>query len=144
MRRMHSRENTVSLVYQLRLERGEDILATLTAFCAEKRIGSAHMSAIGAIENAVVGAYLLHDKKYINTTYPGIWEVCSFVGNVALVDGQPFIHAHVVISNEKNETIGGHLFGGTVGVTLEVSIQAHAKPIVRILDESIGLKLLSF
>ena len=141
---MYSRENTVSLVYQLRLERGEDILATLTAFCAEKRIGSAHMSAIGAIENAVVGAYLLHDKKYINTTYPGIWEVCSFVGNVALVEGEPFIHAHVVISNEKNETIGGHLFGGTVGVTLEVSIHAHTKPMARTLDENIGLKLQTF
>ncbi len=138
---MHSRENTVSLVYQLRLERGEDILATLTAFCAEKYIGSAHITAIGAIEDAVVGAYLLHDKKYINTTYPGIWEVCSFVGNVALVDGQPFIHAHVVISNEKNATIGGHLFGGVVGVTLEVVVTAYSQALTRAMDDTIGLKL---
>ncbi len=129
-------------VYHLRLERGEDILATLTSFCAEKHIGSAHIVAIGAAEHASVGAYLLQEKKYINTVYSGIWEVCSLSGNVAVVDGSPFIHAHVVISNEKNETVGGHLFGGVVGVTLEVTITTYAQVMTRTLDDTIGLKLI--
>ncbi len=141
---MKSQENTTHTLYQLRLDRGEDVLATLTAFCAAHHVESACISAIGAIENPAVGAYLLSEKKYVHETYAGIWEVCSLSGNVALVDGAPFIHAHVVISNERNETKGGHLFGGVVGVTLEGVIQAHAKAIARAQDEHIGLKLQTF
>ena len=40
-------------------------------------------------------------------------------GNVALKDGEPFIHAHVVLSDHKMQTLGGHLFETTVGVAGE-------------------------
>lgn len=129
-------------LYRIRLERGEDVLATLVDFCTVHRIAGAHFSGIGAIEDAEVGAYLLRNRAYVHTTYAGIWEVCSLMGNVALVDGTPFVHAHVVISNEHNETIGGHLFGGTVGVTLEVVLTAYEEGMSRSFDDTIGLKLL--
>lgn len=140
---MYFREATPQRVYHLRLVRGEAVLETLTAFCAQEKIVHANVTAIGAIERAVVGAYLLEKKEYVKQEYAGIWEVCSLMGNVALVEGEPFIHAHVVLSNEQNETVGGHLFGGFVGVTLEVVVTGYREPLTRATDERIGLRLLA-
>lgn len=141
---MQSKKLTPLAEYRLRLDRGESILDVITSFCNEKEITHAEFTAIGAIKDAEVGAYILESKTYTKKQYPGIWEVCSCLGNVALVDGEPFIHAHVVLSNQDNETVGGHLFSGKVGVTLEVHMHTYEERVSRSLNKDIGLKLLEF
>jgi hypothetical protein len=38
----------------------------------------------------------------------------SCVGNVSLSDGKPFVHAHVVLADERGSTKAGHLVEGIV------------------------------
>ena len=68
-------------------------------------------------------------------------------GNVARVDGKPFIHCHAVLSGIKegteNQPIGGHVFEAKVAVTLEVHLTAYEGSVERALDNDIGLKLLA-
>jgi predicted DNA-binding protein with PD1-like motif len=70
-------------------------------------------------------------------------EVIPMTGNVATVDGKSFIHAHVVLSDTKNNAVGGHLFAARVAVTLEVQFTAFNEQVSRVMDEGIGLKLLA-
>jgi predicted DNA-binding protein with PD1-like motif len=67
-------------------------------------------------------------------------------GNVAQVEGKPFVHVHAVLTGIKegseNQPIGGHVFEAKVAVTLEVELVAYNENIARALDNSIGLKLL--
>ena len=41
-------------------------------------------------------------------------ELVSFEGNITLKDNQPFLHAHVVLSDHDMNTFGGHLFETTI------------------------------
>lgn len=141
---MLSREVTLRGEYLLRLERGEDVLLAIAAFCKQKGILSASFRAIGAVENARIGFYNLAEKKYGDITYKEAREVASMTGNIAQVDGAPFIHAHAVLTDmSKNESIGGHVFEANVAVTLEVHLVAFNESISRELDADIGLKLLN-
>ena len=60
-------------------------------------------------------------------------------GNVALKDGEPFIHAHVVLSDHNMQTLGGHLFETTVGVAGEFFLTQFDGNAYRELKPDIGL-----
>ena len=95
---MKEREVTTRGEYILRLQRGEDVLPTLTDFCKRKGILSGSFKAIGAVMQSKIGFYDLSIRKYGSKEYPHEMEVASMTGNIAQVDGQPFIHAHAVLS----------------------------------------------
>ena len=143
---MKEREVTVRGEYLLRLERGEDVLSSITEFCKRKGILSASFRAIGAVEKIRIGYYDLAVKKYGSKEYPDAMEVASMTGNVAQVDGQPFVHCHAVLTGitagSENQPIGGHVFEAKVAVTLEVHLVAFNENIMREMDDEIGLKLL--
>ena len=78
----------------------------MTRFCKENGIKNAKLSGIGAVKKTEIGAYDLPNKEYIKREYSEILELLSLEGNVALKDGEPFIHAHVVLSDHKMQTLG--------------------------------------
>ena len=127
------------------LQRGEEVISTLTKFCADNNIKSAVFTGIGAVERIKIGYYDLKKREYFFRDEPGEFEVASMNGNVALVDNKPFIHAHAVLSkcDESCEMIAAHIKEAFVAVTLEVFMTELDVPLARALDESIGLKLLS-
>lgn len=140
---MKEREVSTRAEYMLRLERGEDVLPAITDFCKRKGILSGSFRGIGAVENARIGFYDLAERKYGDITYPEAREVAAITGNIAHVDGAPFVHAHAVLTDmQKNESVGGHVFEAKVAVTLEVHLVAFNEKIARELDAEIGLKLL--
>lgn len=144
---MFSKEVTPRGEYMLRLERGDDVLPSIVDFCKRKGILSGSFRGIGAIEQSKIGYYDLSKKSYGQKDYPNAMEVASMIGNVALVDGEPFVHCHVVlsgiVSGTENQPIGGHVFEAKVAVTLEIHFVAFNEQIARELDDDIGLKLLS-
>jgi len=132
--------------YVLRLVRGEDVFTTIAAFCEKEGISHGTFRAIGAVEKSKIGYYDLPTKKYGQKEYADAMEVASMTGNIALVEGKPFIHCHAVLSGitlgTENQPVGGHVFEAVVAVTLEVHLEAYDVPVTRELDEEIGLKLL--
>lgn len=126
------------------LDRGEEVISTLQAFCSANDVHVATFSAIGAIERVRIGYYELGRKEYFFREESGPFEVASMNGNIALVDGAPFVHVHSVLSrcDDSGSVLGGHLAEAFVSVTLEVSLARLHFPMERKLDEGIGLKLL--
>ena len=143
---MENREMTVRAEYLLRLERGESVLTSIADFCAKRGIAAASFRGIGAIERSKIGYYDLAKKEYGSREYPDAMEVASMIGNVAHVDGVPFVHVHAVLSGiaagTENQTIGGHVFEASVAVTLEIHLVAFNENITRSMNTDIGLKLL--
>jgi len=130
--------------YIIRLFQGEKILESLTAFCVDHSIESGRLEGIGAVSSATIGYYDLEQKQYHFTTYDDvIYELVSMTGNVALVDGKPFLHVHAAIAGQDLKVLGGHVQEMTVGVTVEVFLTPNDGNVVRELDKEIGLKLMS-
>ena len=125
--------------YLINIDKDEKVVETLTRFCKENGIKNAKLSGIGAVKKTEIGAYDLLKKEYIKREYSEILELLSLEGNVALKDGQPFIHAHVVLSDHKMQTLGGHLFETTVGVAGEFFLTQFDGNAYRELKPDIGL-----
>ena len=125
----------------LRLDRGEDVLASITGVVREHDLPHCVVQGIGAIESIEIGAYELDRRVYRRHHLDGGWEVLSLSGNVGWADGQPMPHLHVVLGDLDGHLRGGHLFAGTVHVTLELTLWPGQHRLQRGLDREVGLPL---
>lgn len=121
------------------LEKGDSLRSMVEDLAAKLGIGGAEVSAVGAVEDADLGCYVLADKKYVRRGFAGILELVSLQGNLTIKDGKPFLHAHVAMSGEDFAVHGGHLFDAKVGVVVEMFIRPLAGPLQRIFCDEIGL-----
>ena len=62
-------------------------------------------------------------------------EVLSLIGDVALKDGEPKVHAHVVVGRSDGSTRGGHLIEAHVRPTLEVILTESPAHLRKQIDE---------
>lgn len=125
-----------------RLERGDDILAGLTDFCNQEDIEAGTISAIGAVENGVVGYFDQAASEYHKLRFEQGMEIASLTGNISIREGKVFLHCHLVLADEQGRCFGGHLLEGNIAFACEFSIQAlTGEPPYRIHDEATGLFL---
>lgn len=126
-----------------RLLEDEDLVEGIKKRAQQSGVRAGFLTVIGSLKKVVLGYYKDGKYEYINVAGP--LEIASGMGNVALDEkGEVIIHAHLVVSNEKGETFGGHLMKGSpVGVTAElVLVEAANATLTRTFDEKTKLNLL--
>jgi predicted DNA-binding protein with PD1-like motif len=128
--------------WQLRLMPGEEIVETLVGFVRRHRVKSGVLTAIGAAQDITLGCFEPKTKVYHKRVFKGDHEIAALTGNVAWVGKDPVCHLHAVISTPRLVTFAGHLFCGTVTVTLEVALLPGTRRIARKPDPLCGLNLL--
>ena len=106
--------------YALRIDRDEEIFASLRAFAIERRVRAGLVSGLGAVREAELGFFVA--GRYVRRTFTGDFEIGSLTGNFSELDGEPFPHVHIVIAGEDFVAYSGHLFRGVVSVTCEVQV----------------------
>ena len=126
------------------VEQDESIMETLNQFCKSKDIVNAQISGIGAIKEIDLGAYDLKNKEYVRQFFNNLWELTSFQGNVILKDNEPFIHAHITMSDHNLDVKGGHLFEAKVGAVGEFILRKIETDGKREYDANIGLFCMKF
>jgi len=125
-----------------RLNNGDDLYDSLSKFCIDEDIQSAHISAIGAVKQATLAYYDQRKKKYGSIKIKKELEILNCLGNVSLKDGKPFVHAHITLADNKGRAFGGHLMSGTTVFACEVFIDQYDGPALdRKFDEKTGLFL---
>lgn len=66
----------------------------------------------------------------------------SLVGDIALYEREPFIHAHVAVGKADGTAYGGHLMKAHVRPTLEVVLLEPSKHLRREYNPEVGLALI--
>jgi hypothetical protein len=126
------------------LDPGDEPMACLSAFARAQRLDAARFTGIGAFSEAVVGFFDLQRKDYEEIAIGEQVEVVSLVGDVALSpEGQPALHAHVVLARRDGSAWGGHLIRARVQPTLEVMLVESPSRLQRRIDPATGLALIS-
>jgi hypothetical protein len=125
----------------IRLDRGEQLHATLTALAEKERLVGGSVNALGAVSDAELGYYDLGRRDYDRRRFPEEMEIASATGTLSLLNGKPQLHLHAVLSDRECRAFGGHLFGATAAATVEMFLQLSEKPIERTRDEETGLNL---
>ena len=132
-------ERTIAVVF----EPGEEVIVLLTHFAQEYNIRAARFTAIGAFSEAVLGYYDLERKEYIRIPVDQQVEVLSMIGDIAVEDKRPRMHAHVVVGKRDGSAHGGHLVSGLVRPTLEVLLIESRNYLARRFDPTYGLAMIA-
>jgi predicted DNA-binding protein with PD1-like motif len=141
---MRSRRLTTeadALTFVLVFETGDEAMDGLRSFANEHGLGAAHFSGIGAFSDAVLGYFDWAQKEYRPICIDEQVEVVSLLGDVAVQDGEPAVHAHVVVAGRDGAAHGGHLLEAHVRPTLEVVLSETPAHLRKRYDPESGLAL---
>jgi uncharacterized protein len=122
---------------------GDEVMFGLEAFAREQALSAAHFTAIGAFSEAVLGYFAWERKDYEQIQIQEQVEVLALAGDVALKDGEPQVHAHVVLGTRTGEARGGHLLEARVRPTLEVVLLETPAHLRKRMDPETGLALIA-
>ena len=129
-------------VFMGRLSHGGDLLEEITDICRKENIQLGWIEALGAVKKARLAFYNQETHEYQFFVIDQALEIMKLVGNVSLKDNNPFIHAHITLSDRAGNAYGGHLALGTVVFACEFILEALDGPMIkRDFDEATGLPL---
>ncbi len=131
-------------VHILRIDRGEEIVKAVNDFCQREHITLGFLSGLGAIDHAKLGLYSLEKHEYLVNEFDGEYEIVNLVGNVTTKEGVPYVHMHMMISDETGAVFGGHLTEARVAVTCEIFLHTVAGTVEREVDPAIGINMMVF
>jgi predicted DNA-binding protein with PD1-like motif len=130
-------ENEMKVLYRnngrtvIRFDVGEQFPETLAEWCRKEKIESAAIVAgIGMLEKIEIGRY--DGREYSKEMVEPSSEILSLQGNVSMKEGKPFVHLHVSLADENLYARGGHLFNGTVSMTIELVMLEFNSKFVRV------------
>jgi predicted DNA-binding protein with PD1-like motif len=128
--------------FALVLDKGEEVVETLLAFAKEQRLTAAELTGLGALSDVVLGYFDWRKKDYTRIPIDEQVEVLNLTGNIALADGEPKLHPHIVLGKADGTAHGGHLLEAHVRPTLEVIVTESPAHLRRRSDPETGLALL--
>jgi uncharacterized protein len=134
--------NATQRTFAVVFDEGDDVLENLLAFAKEHRVTAAEFTGLGALSDAVLGYFDWQEKDYKRIPVDEQVEVLSLTGNIALADGEPKLHPHIVVGKADGTAHGGHLLEGHVRPTLEVMVTESPAHLQRRSDPETGLALL--
>lgn len=96
-----------------RLDHGRDWRGQIEEFAAEEGIEAAFFYGLGAVQDATLFFYDQDVQEYDAIEFDEPFEMTPAVGNISMLDGEPFAHTHAVLSREDGTAIAGHLDAAT-------------------------------
>ncbi|MGD1993476.1 MAG: DNA-binding protein [Anaerolineae bacterium] len=132
----------IGSAFVMRLEAGDEVIASLQTWAAEEQIGFASVQAIGALRQATLGYFDPGANSYQHISVVEQVEMLSLKGNISREEGGGHkVHVHAVLGRSDGSTLGGHLEEGVVFPTLEVVLTPLPGEVVRRQDPLSGLAL---
>lgn len=128
----------------VRLDKGEEILESLTFLCRKNTIKLASVSGIGAVNKVSIGLFRQESQEYFTKEIIGDMEITGLTGNISQQDGAVYVHLHIVVTDISYQAFGGHLNAGWIGATSEIVIDIIDGEINRQFSKEVGLNLMKF
>jgi predicted DNA-binding protein with PD1-like motif len=130
-------------VFALIFETGDEIASVLQQFSKDLGLGGSSFKAIGALSYVKLGWFNWETKKYDPACIlPEQVELLSLIGDTALKDGEPLVHAHVVVGCSDGTARGGHLLEACVRPTCELILTESPIHLQKKFDPESGIALI--
>lgn len=130
--------------YIVRIDKGEEIVASLADLCKKENILLGDVRAIGAVDRLTIGLFDTTTKEYYKTTLEGAFEISSLIGNISTMKGENYLHLHITVTDADYMAKGGHLNEAWVSGTCEMVIDVIDGEMDRAFSDEIGLNLYKF
>lgn len=121
------------------LNPNEDILDGIAKCAKDAKLTGASFSGLGQVHNPVLAYFSSNPAaKPTLTTLPGYFELATITGNISTNENGYYPHAHAVLADKQFHGLAGHLKGGKVGITVEITIKPLLGSAVREVDPKTG------
>jgi predicted DNA-binding protein with PD1-like motif len=128
--------------YAVIFYQGDEAFSGLLEFAQKYHVTSAHFTAIGAVNGATLGWFDPQRKMYKKIPIVGQHEVIGMSGDIALYQGKPVVHTHMVVGSPDGTTQGGHVLDACVSPTIEVMVTVDPKAMQKRFDPETELTLI--
>ena len=127
-------------LWMVRVDKGEEIVTALLEFAAQHDVRCASVTGLGGVRDVTLAYFDVDVKQYLDRTIHGVLELVSLVGNLAIENGKPFLHAHVVLPDREFHCFGGHLRSAPVAVTAEFAVRCGDATLERRFNADLGIR----
>src|ERR1700675_2785623 len=128
--------------YAVIFYQGDEVYSGLQEFAEKYHVTSAHFTAIGALNDATVGWFNPQRKMYKKIAINGQHELIGMSGDIALYQGRPVVHTHMVVGGPDGTTRAGHVLAAYVSPTLEVMVRVDPIAMKKRFDPETDLTLI--
>ena len=122
---------------------GDRVMEPLVDFLHEHSICAARLTGIGAFSAVTLGYFDWERKAFQRLELDEQVELLSLTGDVALADGGPPVHAHVIVGRSDTTARGGYLLDAVVRPTLELIVEDAPSHLRNRHDPETGLVLIA-
>ncbi|MCS7097535.1 MAG: DUF296 domain-containing protein [Candidatus Methanomethyliaceae archaeon] len=119
-----------------------DLLLALKDLAKKLNVKTAVFTLLGGLKNASLFYYIQSEKRYVKITFDFPVEIVSGIGNIAMLNEEIMVHAHLVLSDREGRCYGGHLTEGSKVFACEVHLKEISPVLNRKYDPITGLNLL--
>jgi uncharacterized protein len=124
-------------------ETGDELADGLLQFAKQQKLSAASFKAVGALSSVRLGWLSWERKRYEpSVTLDEQAELLSLIGDVALKDGEPVVHAHAVIGRKDGTAHGGHLLEARIRPTCEVVLIESPVQLQKFIDPESGIAVI--
>jgi len=129
--------------FVLILDTGDELLSSLKNFAQTEHLSASSFKAIGALSAVELGWFNWESKKYQTAVrLEEQVELLSLIGDIALKEGEPQVHAHLVVGRRDGTAHGGHLLTAIVRPTCEIVITESPQHLQKEIDPESGIALI--
>jgi len=113
--------------YYVRVDRGEEVIASILVVCRKEGLGSVTFSGIGGCSEAEIQTFIPEEGAFESRRLSGMLELVSLNGNAISDDqGELYCHAHAAFAYKQGDEhciAAGHVKSITVLYTAEVEVR---------------------
>jgi predicted DNA-binding protein with PD1-like motif len=129
--------------FVLVFEANDELAKGLSEFAFEQKLASASFKAIGALSSVRLGWLNWETRQYeTSVSMDEQVELLSLIGDIALRDSEPQVHAHAVVGKRDGTAHGGHLLDARVRPTCEVVLTESPAHLRKEFDPTVGIALI--
>jgi predicted DNA-binding protein with PD1-like motif len=105
--------------YVVRLDAGEDLVASLKAFAAERGVTAGYVTGFGSLDLLVLGFLDPATNEYVKRRFDERLEVGTLSGSLSMDGDRHHLHLHAVVSPRELIAYTGHVHEAKVGAVVE-------------------------
>lgn len=122
---------------------GDELAKGLSQFAEEQKLSAASFKAVGALSSVRLAWFNWESKKYEpSVAFDEQVELLSLIGDVALYQGKPVVHAHALVGKKDGTAHGGHLLEAHIRPTCEVVLTESPAHLQKYVDPDSGIALI--
>jgi uncharacterized protein len=135
-------EDADVVTYVVVCDPGDEAVGALNQFARSEDLEAAQITAVGGFERATVGWFDPATRQYRRIPVDEQCELLSLIGDVAVGNDGPVLHAHVTLGLSDGTTRGGHLLEGRVYPTLEAVVTETPAQLRKVMRPDVGIALI--